>query len=127
MNTHVSEIAARAKAATAGEWLARDGQASGYVVVAENPQVATILVAVVSSSDKQGRADAEFMAYAKRDIDALLAQLEDRDKKLEAVRESIEAQYKDGVCLWSGWRSGGSLEFHCCWVGHFDRILEGGE
>lgn len=118
MNTqgNIEQIEAREKAATAGPWWAG----------IEGPG-AFVWSATMDSRKCVCADDALFMAHAREDIPYLLAQLKDRKKKLAALEQSVEEQYKDGVCLWCGWQSGGSLEFHCCWVGHFDRILQGGE
>ena len=126
MNTPVSDIEAREKAATPEPWVV--GASAGVepahlTIVKEAPdKLPTRVIGQVFPHCDNYRlhrstleADAEFIAHAREDIPYLLAQLKDRDAKLANV-----GSYSSEL-----WAQGGPQRREVS--KRLDRILKGGE
>ena len=123
----IEDIEAREKAATPGRWLNHEGefvsQAGSFMAICRvNRPTADDYRAGKTVLAPRGaeQANKEFIAHARSDIPYLLAQLRDRDEKLEAVGrlcpEHPQTKWVGRPCKDDEW-----------WIEELDRILKGGE
>jgi hypothetical protein len=95
----VDEIKARVDAATPGPWLSRtssnwvDGKrtTTEYFVMREDDDVAVCADCVDPNTSKPSEANADFIAYAREDIPALLAEVERLQAENARLRDRLTA------------------------------------
>ncbi len=109
MNLDLDAIKARADAASPGEWTA-----GGPYMREHEVTIAKNLPAVELTWDAQGAANAEFIAHAREDIPALLAEVRRLSGLLQSTYDALiqggqtyYIRWKDAMTVLEGRKPGG--------------------